>query len=300
MLKCFKRISAVLLCAVLLTACAPASDNGETTVETTAAVKGEIPESVSVLFLGNSFSVDTLEYAFKLLSAFGVKEIKIGKMIIGGCSINKHYENATQDLPKYDYSYFGTDGTFAYSDRRISETLTLQEWDWVFIQHGTGDGSRYANEYSYSKLEDLVKYIKETAGENTKVGFNMTWVGEPGSSPELASTFGNDQIAFFNAICQLTSTLVANTPGIDMVTPTGTGIQNARTTDIGILTRDNYHLNQVPGRYIAALTFIAALTGMDISNAKPLGGITDEQLAIAIAAAQAAVANPYQITDISK
>ncbi|MBR5134417.1 MAG: DUF4886 domain-containing protein, partial [Clostridia bacterium] len=72
---------------------------------------------------------------------------------------------------------------------------------------------------------------------------------------------------------------------------------NARTADLGILTRDNYHLSLNLGRYIAALTFFKALTGADISKVTwaPTNTTTYMKQA-SIEAANNANATPFAVT----
>ena len=257
-----------------------------------------VPKSVSILCIGNSFSQDTVEYTVKLLVALGVEDVKVANMYYGGCSINKHYEFATQDQAVYQYELHSSSGSKTIMGIRISEAIAYEKWDWISIQHGTGDGSRYAEQDSYTNLAALITYIKNLAGADTKIAFNMTWVGERGSHPEMIA-FGNKQDEYFDAICDLTANYVANVAGVDRVCPTGTAVQNARSTKIGILTRDNYHLN-MKGQYIAGLAFVAALTGIDFSGLDYApNGVSEEDLQIALAAVRAALDSPYEVTDLA-
>ena len=51
-------------------------------------------------------------------------------------------------------------------------------------------------------------------------------------------------------------------PELTLLIPSGPAIQNARATSLGDnLTRDGYHLDYTYGRYTAACTWFAALTG---------------------------------------
>ena len=82
--------------------------------------------------------------------------------------------------------------------------------------------------------------------------------------------------------------------GIDVVSPTGTAIQNARTGGIGLLTRDGYHLSLDTGRYIAGMTFLKALTDTDVSDAT---FIDDARVRmIAVEAVNNAIADPFRIS----
>ena len=57
----------------------------------------------------------------------------------------------------------------------------------------------------------------------------------------------------------------ANLVGIKKIIPSGTAIQNARTSFIGDhMNRDGYHLDLTIGRYTAACTWFEALTHQNV------------------------------------
>ncbi len=262
-----------------------------------ASAKEKLPEEIKILCIGNSFSCDTIEHVANIALSLGVKKVTLGNLYIGGCSIKKHYANAVNDTHAYEYFYNTGSGWSSTYNHSIKDTLESEKWDFVSIQHGTNDGSRYAEEASYTDLPALVAYIRSYLPESTKIAFNMTWVGEPNSHEEMVA-FGNDQLKYYKAVAALTSSLVANTEGINIVSPTGTAIQNARTASVGKLTRDNYHLSLKLGRYIAGLTFFKALTGADISQIKwAPEGLNDYMRAVALESAQNAINTPFSVTN---
>ena len=178
--------------------------------------------------------------------------------------------------------------------------MAEEDWDYISIQHGTGDGSRYTSPDSYLNLEGLVTYIKELAPQKAKIAFNMAWVMEPyGTHPEIVS-YNGDQLLMYQRLAELTASTVASVKGLDVISPAGTAIQNARTTELcGKLSRDGFHLSLDIGRYIAGLTFLVALTGMEISTVLWMPeGVTEQERSIAVAAANAAIASPFSITPI--
>lgn len=285
-----KMLSFLLACALL---CTMIPFGGvSVTAQTTT-----VPDTIKILCLGNSFAVDTMEHVANIAKSLGVKNVKLGTLYIGGCSINKHYNNAVNNNASYEYFVNTGSGWTSTYNHAIRATLQSEDWDWVSIQHGTGDGSRYAEQASYANLPNLIGYIKQYVPSTTKIAFNMTWVGEPGSHEELVNVYGNDTVKYYNNIAALTRDHIVPMTGIDRVSPTGTAIQNARTADLGILTRDNYHLSLNMGRYIAGLTFFKTLTGADISNIEwAPTNTTSYMKAAAIEAANNAVNTPFSVT----
>ena len=255
-------------------------------------------ESLKVLCIGNSFSADTIEHVPNIALNSNVKNVKFGNLYIGGCSLNKHYNNAINNIASYEYFVNEGKGWSSSYNHSILSVIKSEEWDYISIQHGTGDGSRYADINSYLKLESLIGFIKANASGNPKIAFNMTWVGEKGSHEELINVFNNDTQAYYESICNLTKNTISKSMYLDLISPTGTAIQNARTASLGSLNRDGYHLSYTTGRYAAGLTFFMAITGKDISNIKwAPSGMSQYMIDVAIESAVNAIKNPYGVTN---
>ncbi len=249
--------------------------------------------------VGNSFAVDTTEHLPKLALKYGFEEVHIGTLYIGGCSIRRHYENAQSNAQAYQYYVSDGDGWREMAHVSIADAIASEDWDFISIQHGTGDGSRYTSEESYEKLALLVEYIREKAPRRAKIAFNMAWVMEPdGTHPEIRAYQG-DQLRMYENLVRITEQIVMPTKGLDILSPTGTAVQNARATDrLGNLCRDGFHLTYTKGRYIAALTFLCALTG-EVPRAVPdvVNDLDAQELKIIAACVANAIQNPFGVTN---
>ncbi len=250
---------------------------------------------MNILFIGNSFSDDTMEHAAHILHSLGVKTMLLGNLYIGGCSIHRHVDNAANDRAWYEYRTNTGAGWTTQEGVSMRSALTSATWDVVAIQAGTADGSRYSCERCYDYLPILLQYIRALCPYAPKIVFNMTWVGEPWNGhPEIVA-HGGDQTAIYREITRITRNVVR--PQADAVSPTGTAIQNARVMGLAPLNRDGYHLSYGLGRYIAALTFVATATGSDITNcAWHPDDVTASQAALAVKAVQDALKTPYEAT----
>ena len=179
----------------------------------------------------------------------------------------------------------------------LEKDLRLENWDYISIQQNSGD-SGISSSYS-PYLEDLITYIYNTANEEAKIVFNMTWAYQQNSTHQEFVKYNKNQITMYEAIVEAVKEKVRSNEDISMVIPVGTAIQNARTSFVGdTLTRDGYHLTYDFGRYVAGLTFVKQLTGLDISNVtfKP-SKIDDSYRIIAIESAINAVEHPEEITE---
>lgn len=262
--------------------------------------KHEIPHTLKILSVGNSFAWDTMQHLPDVALAAGVHEIKIAFLYVGGCSIKQHLSHADGDLPAYKYHVHCGEGWQVSEGKRIREAVAEEKWDWISIQHGTGDGSRYTEPASYEGLPRLIEYVKRFAAPKTKIAFNMAWVPEPDRDHHEMIAYGGDQARMFQNLVTLTERLVKPTKGLDAVSPTGTAVQNARTVAARPLTRDGFHVSFDWGRYIAAITFFGALTGVTLETVDwAPEGVSEQEKEIALRAAALALQAPFALTDMN-
>lgn len=250
---------------------------------------------MNILCIGNSFSVDTTWLAPKIAGDLGLN-IHFGNLYVGGCSLNMHLAHLETDAPVYKF-YESDGGEWACREETaIAFAVKSRSWDWISIQAGTKDGSRYSQEGSYENLPALVEKVRALAGADTKIAFNMTWVGDQNKPKSEMPEYCERLDALYRDIAALTGKLVV--PMVDRVLPTGTAIQNFRLHHDGPLCRDGYHLSYGLGRFIAALSFLKALTGCELAAAqwKP-DSVTEAQREQAVAAAEKAMAEPFSVEE---
>ena len=51
------------------------------------------PKSIKILAVGNSFSVDAMQYLWNVMNSAGYTDITLGNLYIGGCSLDTHWSN---------------------------------------------------------------------------------------------------------------------------------------------------------------------------------------------------------------
>ena len=250
---------------------------------------------MKILFIGNSFSDDTMEHAAPVLRSLGVRSMSLGNLYIGGCSIHRHVDNAANDRAWYEYRTNTGDGWTTTPDTSLRMALTSEEWDVIAVQTGTADGSRNTCERCYDFLPILLNYIKALCKNAPKIVFNMTWVGESWNGHPEVVAHGGDQTAMYREITRIVRDVVL--PQVDAVSPAGTAIQNARAVGLAPLSRDGYHLSFGLGRYVAALTFIGTATGLDVADCTwHPEDVSAAQAALARQAAQDALKTPFDVT----
>ena len=122
-------------------------------------------------------------------------------------------------------------------------------------------------------------------------------VHEPYDKHAELISYDRDQLLVYRLITEVTQSTVAPIADIARISPTGTAVQNARTSTPETISRDGYHLTNDVGRYIAGLTFFGALTGADIRHVTwAPEGVSEVAKRIAVESAVNALAVPYAVT----
>lgn len=253
---------------------------------------------VKVLAIGNSFSQDAVEqYLHELAEAEGISTI-IGNMFIGGCSLERHVKNARENAPAYAYRKIGTDGKKREKGKMTLEAVLADEdWDYVSLQQASPFSGMYAT-YEAS-LPELVGYVKARLPKKAKLMLHQTWAYASASKHTGFKNYDCDQLTMYRAIVNAVKK-AAGANKIKIVIPSGTAIQNARTSFIGDhLDRDGYHLDVKVGRYTAACTWFERIFKRNVvGNPYKPEGLDEARKVVAQKAAHAAVRHPYKVTNL--
>jgi len=270
-------------------------NNGVSYDVTVQSFSGEKKDDVlKVLAIGNSFSIDGMEYVYQIAQDQGVKKIKLGNLYIGGCTLATHYSNFQSNNTAYTY-YVNTDGNWvANNNYSLRAALKSDDWDVITFQQASGY-SGVAD--SYDTLPDLIAGVK-TLCPDAKLGWHMTWAYQGDSNHADFGKYNNDQATMYQAIVSAVQSKILTNSDIDFVIPAGTAIQNARTSLLGdTLTRDGYHLSYDVGRYIAGITWVEALTGKAVTDLTYCpAGITKDIMELCVESAANAAQVPYGVT----
>lgn len=256
-------------------------------------------KTVRILAIGNSFSQDAVEqYLHELAEAEGISTI-IGNMFIGGCSLERHVKNARDNAPAYAYRKIGTDGKKREKGKMSLETVLADEdWDYVSLQQASPFSGMY--ETYEASLPELIEYVKARLPKKTKLMLHQTWAYASTSRHSGFKNYNCNQLTMYQAIADAVKK-AAKANKIKIVIPSGTAIQNARTSFIGDhLNRDGYHLDVKIGRYTAACIWFERIFKHNVvGNPYTPEGLDEARKAVAQKAAHAAVKHPYKVTDLS-
>lgn len=266
------------------------------------AAGGQEVRTLRVLAVGNSFSEDAVEqYLYELGHEAGVNLI-IGNGYRGGQSLASHWRDATTGTGTFQYRKIIDGVKTNRPATSLRYMLGDEPWDVITFQQVSQESGQPDTYEPYLSL--LIGYAKALAKVDTvRMGFHQTWAYAKDSSHGGFANYDRSQPYMYACIVAAVEKAVRSHDELTFYIPTGTAVQNARATTLAEsypsqdFTRDGYHLDYVLGRYIAACTWLEALTGIS-----PVGlsyrpdGLTAGQAALAQKAAHAAILVPTMVT----
>lgn len=220
---------------------------------------------MKVLSIGNSFSEDAQRW-LHLLAKDNGEDIECANLYIGGCSLETHWLNVTENNAFYDYQVNGIDAKEKIS---IADALKRDSWDIVTLQQ-VSNLSGMPESYE-PHLSDLVDTVS-TALPDTEIYLHQTWAYEIDSEHPGFASYNNDQKEMHRRIKQ-TVQMFAEKFNLKII-PSGDIINSLRETTAEFdypngglsLCRDGFHLSYDYGRFAAAAMWFATLTGKKIKT----------------------------------
>ena len=209
---------------------------------------------MNVLCIGNSFSQDATRYLHQVSG----EELFVRNLYIGGCSLERHYNNIVGDVKDYEYQKNGR----CLKMITVSEALKKKKWDFITLQQVSQDSGIIDTYEPF--LGEIVKYLKENC-PSAKIVLHRTWAYADTSDHGGFVNYGRDRRVMYNAIVETTNK-IAQKYGFDVI-PCGDAIELARELpefSLGseyTLNRDGFHLSLDYGRYLAALVMNRYFTG---------------------------------------
>lgn len=265
-----------------------------------------------ILTIGNSYTEDiAVNHLWRVAQKMGVEEFKIGNLMYPGRNMEAIYNHIKNNGEDYIYREITSGGRAvtkgkAGHSNNIDVGLLADDWDVITIQPWFPDATNGLNgmndgEETAEWLNEVVKYIKSKCPD-AKLAFNLIWsqncklsgidrtsnVDNNNLKTNNRPNFGNTMYNY-NQIIEQVKTHVLDKGDFDYILPTGTAIENARTSFlsgmrgsvnqpyqpiIAGLQRDGTHLNDI-GMYIGAMTWVKTLMpNLSIDNLDWAPGVT--------------------------
>ncbi len=219
---------------------------------------------IKILAIGNSFSQDATYYLHQIAAADDV-DIKVVNLYIGGCSLERHWNNIQSGAEEYLLEENG------YSLEKyvsIQKALCMEEWDYVVTQQVSGDSGILETYHPY--LDYIMKYVKEKLPK-TEFILHETWAYEIDSLHANFHKYKQNQQDMYEKLSKAYRD-VAEQFGVRLIL-CGDVVQEIRKKEPFVyghggmsICRDGFHMNVIYGRYLLAATWYKTLTGNSVCN----------------------------------
>ena len=269
-----------------------------------------LPPKLDVLFVGNSFSIDTSSALPSILNSLGIDNVNVYVLYKGGCSMKQHYEFYKSGENVYELYCYNSQGE-QQLERAISIGEVMQRFPYdvvVWQQYSLDSGDYTTYEPYLSKLIQAYNITKLSS--RTTFAFNETWAYA--SNNKNLTKYQTQKNMWKNISTSVRKMKAAS--GIDVIIPCGTAVQNAREVEAlnvdNELTRDGTHINMYAGRYLLACTFFESIIAPCLNRSiredntvygknTDVGQVTDENRLLLQNCARLAVANNYEISEFA-
>lgn len=223
----------------------------------------ENPDTLRILAIGNSFSDDATQYLPDLLEAAGIHNVILGRLYIGGCTLERHCKE--YETNGHEYVYLKStknkwETVKKYKEGRFMDGLGDEPWDIITMQQGSPKSGRWD---SYDPwLGNLIGIVrKECSNPKAAIVWHQTWAYSRTYTNRNFANYAYDQQYMFDSI-QLCVDKARKQYNIPVVIPSGPAVQMLRGTWLNTdkdLTRDGFHMSYREGRYATACVWFEAL-----------------------------------------
>lgn len=251
------------------------------------------PDTLRILAIGNSFSDDATQYLPDLLEAAGIHNVILGRLYIGGCTLERHCREFKDNGHEYVYLK-STNNKWEtikkYKQGTFMDGVGDERWDIITMQQGSPKSGRWDSYDPWlGTLIDIVR--KNCPNPEATILWHQTWAYASTYTNRNFANYAYDQQYMFDSI-QICVDKARKAYNIPIVIPSGPAVQLMRGTSLKTekeLTRDGFHMDYKYGRYLTACVwfesiikpvFGVSVKGNSFRNAGTDNEVTDKEAAL--------------------
>ena len=251
------------------------------------------PDTLRILAIGNSFSDDATQYLPDLLEAADIHNVIIGRLYIGGCTLERHCREFKDNGHEYVYLK-STNNKWEtikkYKQGTFMDGVGDERWDIITMQQGSPKSGRWD---SYDPwLGTLIEIVRKNCpNPEATIVWHQTWAYASTYTNRNFANYAYDQQYMFDSI-QICVDKARKAYNVPIVIPSGPAVQLMRGTSLKTekeLTRDGFHMDYKYGRYLTACVWFESLIrpvfgvsvkGNSFRNAGTDNEVTDKEAAL--------------------
>ena len=251
------------------------------------------PDTLRILAIGNSFSDDATQYLPDLLEAADIHNVIIGRLYIGGCTLERHCREFKDNGHEYVYLK-STNNKWEtikkYKQGTFMDGVGDERWDIITMQQGSPKSGRWD---SYDPwLGTLIEIVRKNCpNPEATIVWHQTWAYASTYTNRNFANYAYDQQYMFDSI-QICVDKARKAYNVPIAIPSGPAVQLMRGTSLKTekeLTRDGFHMDYKYCRYLTACVWFESLIrpvfgvsvkGNSFRNAGTDNEVTDKEAAL--------------------
>lgn len=234
---------------------------------------------IKILGIGNSYTLNSLRWLWKILTELGYTDVIIGHAYWGSSTLEQQYNSlssSSADHTKYTYyKYTNSQDATTTASYALSDAIEDETWDVVVFQQQSASAGQYQTFVSQSfDINSFVTYVKSHINNpNLRIGLALTWSHSEGSTAELVIQYYNgDTHAMWEAIKTTIPQVADHMTQCDFVVNSGYAVdyarQNTYLNALGdqALHTDKVHLYPCIGKYMVGLVYAMTICNVQIEE----------------------------------
>ena len=221
------------------------------------------PDTLRILAIGNSFSDDATEYLPGLLEAAGIHNVILGRLYIGGCTLERHCTEFETDGHEYVYRKSVANEWVTvkrYKEGSFMDGVCDEPWDIITLQQGSPKSGRWD---SYDPwLPKLIEIVRQNCSNpDAAIVWHQTWAYAHNYESRNFANYTYSQELMYACIESCVEKLRRDYD-IPVVIASGVAVQNLRKGKLQTereYTRDGFHMDYKYGRYATACVWFETL-----------------------------------------
>ncbi len=222
------------------------------------------PDTLRILAIGNSFSDDATEYLPGLLEAAGIHNVILGRLYIGGCTLERHCTEFETQGHEYVYKKSVAnewETVKRYQEGSFMDGVGDEPWDIITLQQGSPKSGRWD---SYDPwLARLIEIVRQNCqNPDATIVWHQTWAyAHDYESRNFANYTYNQELMY--ACIESCVEKLRRDYDIPVVIASGVAVQKMRKSGKvhteREFTRDGFHMDYKYGRYLTACVWFETL-----------------------------------------
>lgn len=207
---------------------------------------------MKILSIGNSFSEDAQRYLHSLAAANN-KDLMCVNLYIGGCPLEAHYINLTDNEKSYDFQVNGVNTNLKVS---VKEVIKSNKWNYITLQQASHLSFDFNSYVPY--IEKINEWTRLRCPD-AKILLHQTWA-YPENHERLSEVGFSTTKEMFSKVSEAYD-MAQKTINPDRVIRSGEAMLEAYSAFPDIVYRDQLHASYGFGRYLLGCVWYKTLFG---------------------------------------